>query len=91
MRTTRHAHDSRHHCAESVPGWPCAGARGSLVNGTNVLAVSLHKAASSPAVVRCRTESTETPLDPSAGAQLLFNESPARADGAFTSCFATLG
>ena len=57
---------------------------GSLVNGTNVLAVSLHKAVSSTGVLfDAALESTETPLDPSAGAQLLFNEISGANDAGF--------
>ncbi len=46
----------------------------SLVSGTNVLAVSLHKAAASPGVIFDATlESTETPASPNSD-QLRFNE-----------------
>jgi hypothetical protein len=57
---------------------------GALLNGTNVLAVSLHKAASSPGVLfDAALDSTETPVDPSTGPQLLFNEIAGANDVAF--------
>ena len=57
---------------------------GALLNGTNVLAVSLHKAAGSPGVLfDAALESTETPPDPNAAAQLRFNEIAAAGDANF--------
>ena len=55
----------------------------SLVNGTNVLAVSLHKAVASPGVFfEAALESTEAPPDANAD-QLRFNEIAAAGDAAF--------
>ncbi len=55
-----------------------------LLNGTNVLAVSLHKAAASPGVLFDATiESTETPPDPNAAAELRFNEIASASDPNF--------
>lgn len=57
---------------------------GSLLNGTNVLAVSLHKAVSSPGVVfDAALESTETPVDPNAGGRLIFSEISGASDAGF--------
>jgi hypothetical protein len=55
-----------------------------LLNGTNVLAVSLHKAVASPGVLfDAALESTELPPDPDAADQLRFNEIAGAGDAAF--------
>jgi hypothetical protein len=55
-----------------------------LLNGTNVLAVSLHKAVTSPGVLfDAALESTEMPPDSNAADQLRFNEIAGAGDAAF--------
>lgn len=55
-----------------------------LVAGTNVLAVSLHKASSNnSALFSAALEATEDPPDPSAGAALVFNEIAGSLDAGF--------
>jgi hypothetical protein len=62
---------------------PIAVPAGALVQGANVLAVSLHKAASSPGVLfDASLDSTETPVDPAAGG-LVFNEMSGAGDANF--------
>ncbi|HWB01726.1 MAG TPA: lamin tail domain-containing protein [Verrucomicrobiales bacterium] len=57
---------------------------GSLLNGTNVLAVSLHKAASSPGVLfDMSMEATEMPPEPGSERPLVFNEISGAADASF--------